>query len=84
MVSTSIPEAMRLWSAIEEFCREQGGWVVSVPGLRALRIECRKDSGIPAKLIAAGHNIRHVGSHTRISAGEFLPVNLIEIMMPGK
>ena len=27
---------------------------------------------------------RQAGSHTRIEGGEFLPVDLIEIMLPGK
>jgi hypothetical protein len=79
-----IEKRMRLFDAINAFCRELGGWVISVPGHRTVRIECRKDSVIPAKLIAAGHDVRHVGSHTRIHAGDFLPVDEIEIVMPGK
>lgn len=69
-----IEKRMRLFNAINEYCLQLGGWVVSVPGQRSIRIECRKDSEIPAKLISAGHDVRHVGSHIRIDGGKFLPV----------
>ena len=75
---------MQLWHAIEEFCRERGAWVVSVPGHRMIRIECRKDSALPVQLTEFGYTVRHAGSHIRLDAGKMLPVDEIEIMLLGK
>ena len=36
-------QRMRLWQALHSYCQEHGAWVVSVPGHRELRVECRKN-----------------------------------------
>ena len=47
-----------------------------------MRIEVLKNSSLPAKL--ARYAPRLCSSGTRIEAGEFLPVDVIEISLPGK
>jgi hypothetical protein len=74
----------RLWNALEEFCRQQGAWVVSIPHHRNLRIEIVKDSKLPAELTRLGYAPCHVNSHIRIVGGKFLPVDVVEISLPGK
>jgi hypothetical protein len=77
-------QRMRLWQALHSYCQEHGAWVVSVPGHRELRIECRKDSILPSKLKELGYNPHHYCATTRITAGKFLPIEIIEISLPGK
>ena len=71
----------RLWDALNSFVMAHGGWITSPPGHRAIRIECVKDSSIPAQLASAGYQPHHVGSHLRIDAGKFLQVDEIEIIL---
>jgi len=75
---------MRLWHALNEFCRHHGGEVVSVPGHKELRIEVPKDSPLAAKLAEAGYDVRHCAVTSRITAGAFTTVDVIAILMPGK
>jgi hypothetical protein len=75
---------LRLWNALRNFVHENGGAVVSVPGHKTMRIEVRKGSAIPAKLIAAGHHPYQCGSTTRIEGGRFAAVDIIEIDLPVK
>ena len=74
----------RLWDALHEYVRSQGGAVVSVRGLRVMRVQCGKDSPIPVKLAEASYDVRHGGMLTRIDGGKFLSVIEIEIVLPGK
>jgi hypothetical protein len=74
----------RLWDALNEFIIAHGGWVVSVPGLKVLRMGVQQDSALPAKLTELGYQPHHCGLHVRISGGKFLPVDSIEISLPGK
>jgi hypothetical protein len=45
-----------IWNALNKFCIEHGGSVVSVPGT-VLRIECPKDSALPVKLGEFGYDV---------------------------
>jgi len=83
-VETVSEARKRLWDAINEYCRQNGGAVVSVPGQRVMRIHCSKDSPLPAKLTQAGHDVRQGGMLTRIDGGKFLSVIEIEVVLPGK
>jgi hypothetical protein len=57
------------WSALAEFIRKHGGAVVSVPGIKTLRIEVGKDSSakLTSELARLGYNVAHCGSVTRVS-----------------
>jgi hypothetical protein len=73
-----------LWDALHEFCREQGAWVTSIPHTKELRVECRKDSSLPAKLVELGYDPHHCETRTRIESGKFMSVDVISILLPGK
>jgi hypothetical protein len=72
-----------LWAALHEFITQQGGWTTSIPGVNRLRFEVPRGSSLPAKL--AAYDPRHVATGTRLtSSAAFAPVDVIEIMLPGK
>ena len=72
-----------LSEALTKFVQQNGGWVTSVPGAKNMRIETPQNSALPTKLLEIGYSIRSAGIGTRISAGKFLPVEVIEISLPG-
>ena len=73
-----------LWDALNAYVMSHGGAVVSVPHHRELRIEIPKDSAIPTELARLGYDPRLCGSTTRIAAGAFTCVDIVEIVLPGK
>jgi hypothetical protein len=68
-----IDEAKAKFAALNEFVNARGGWVVSVPGDPALRMECLPDSRLPDDLRAVGYDVREIGDGERI-----LPHQIIE------
>jgi hypothetical protein len=58
-----------LWTALNEYIRANGGWVVSVPGLTTLRVEIPQSSPLPMKLAGLGYRVRHAGTATRLVPG---------------
>ena len=68
----------RLWSALNDYIRGQGGWVTSPPFGRFVRIECNQGSSLPVELEKAGHSLRHVGMTTRVGPG-FRTVDVLEL-----
>ena len=77
-------QRMRLWDALHDYIHQHGGAVVSVPGHKELRIEVPKDSALTAKLAEAGYDPRHCCTTTRITAGAFISVDVVSIMILGK
>jgi hypothetical protein len=69
----------RRWTAIADFVHAAGGWVTSPPFGRFVRIEVKQGSSLPVKLEEAGHHLRHAGMTTRISAGSFSTVDVLEL-----
>ena len=69
----------RLWTALNDFIRGQGGWVTSPPFGRFLRIECDQGSSLPVELKKAGHQLRHAGMISRIDGGRFHTVDILEL-----
>src|SRR5262249_24365047 len=72
-----------LWAGINSYVRSQGCWVVSQPGLRDMRIQIPKNSALPTKLVELGYSPRACGVGLRAEGGKFLPVDIIEIILPG-
>jgi hypothetical protein len=68
-----IVEAKEKFEAINEFVAERGGWLVSVPGDPAARMECLPDSRLPDDLRGLGHDVREIGDGQRI-----LPHQIVE------
>jgi hypothetical protein len=63
----------KLFTALNTFISAQGGWVVSAPGAKNLRVEMRQGSSLPAKLSEFGYDPRHCGTSTRIT-----PTGIVE------
>ena len=57
------------WAALNEYIRRHGGAVVSVPGVKTLRVEVGKDSAVKltSELARLGYNVAQCGSVTRVS-----------------
>jgi hypothetical protein len=71
----------QLFEALNKFISAQGGWVVSPPGAKHIRVEIPKESSLPVKLADLGYHLRQCGVSTRIANGNFLPVDTIEITL---
>jgi len=69
----------RLWTALHDYIRGQGGWVTSPPFGRFVRIECNQGSSLPVQLEQAGHHLRHAGMTTRIDGGSFHVFDVLEL-----
>ena len=74
----------KLWDALAKFIHAEGGHVTSAPHTKTLRIEVPQGSALPAKLTELGYSPRHLSTGMRIQIGAFLPVDVIEISLPGK
>jgi hypothetical protein len=74
----------RLWRALNEFIRSQGGWVTSPPSGRFVRIEVEQGSSLLVQLEKAGHRVHHVGMTRRIDAGAFHVVDVLELDLSEK
>lgn len=75
---------MRLWHALNDYIRSQGGWLVSAPHEKFLRVEVSKKSVLPSRLLQLGYDVKAGGVGMRIEAGAFLPVDLITFTLPVK
>lgn len=74
----------QLFETLNAYVHQQGGWVVSPPGAKHIRVEIPKDLNLPAKLAELGYTPRLCSAGTRITGGNFVPVDIIEITLPGK
>ena len=59
----------KLWEALNDYVSTAGGWIVSMPGARILRIEIPQRSPLAAKLSELGYRVLHVGVGTRLTPG---------------
>jgi hypothetical protein len=57
-----------LWTALNAFITERGGFVTSVQFASPVRIEVAPDSELPAKLAEAGYDLTFCSQTTRIGA----------------
>ncbi|MGB8745469.1 MAG: hypothetical protein WCD54_05805 [Pseudolabrys sp.] len=73
----------RLWSALNDYIRGQGGWVTSPPFGRFVRVEVEQGSPLPVQLEKAGHRLHHAGMTTRIGPG-FRTVDVLELDLSGR
>ena len=53
-----LEQRRKLWEALNEFIHLNGGWVVSPPGEKVLRIEVMKGSSLPTKLTELGYEVQ--------------------------
>jgi hypothetical protein len=73
-----------LWDALNEFVRSNGGWLVSAPGEKWLRVEVPRDSLLPSRLIECGYGVRAAGITTLVTANGLMPTEIISFTLPGK
>jgi hypothetical protein len=59
-------EQQKLWTHLNEFIREGGGWIISLPTTLQIRLETILGSSLPEDLKEAGYNIHHIGRHERL------------------
>jgi hypothetical protein len=81
--SSGAEQRRRLSEALSAFIHGHGGWVVSVPGSRKIRIEIPQGSALPVTLTEFGYPPRQCGVGTRIITARIVPVDIIEIKLGG-
>jgi hypothetical protein len=77
----AIEQRKRLWAALSDFIHANGGWVVSRPGVKEVRIEIPKNSPLPVKLSELGYHSRLCSTGTRIHTGAWVSVDVVEITL---
>jgi len=66
-----------LFIALDKYITAHGGWTISVPGAREIKIEVPKGSELPSKLAALGWKPILCGSTTRTTGQGFVPVDIL-------
>jgi hypothetical protein len=87
---TKLFDAMRnrhekLRAAITAYCHRNGGYLISLPTDKVLRLEVPGASELPDKLFDLGYDLRSAGSNTRIIGDRLVPVRVYTFQIsPGK
>jgi len=74
----------KLFEALNAFVTERGGWIISPPGDKRVRIECCENSEIPIRLAELGHSLRYCSKATRNTSSGIVPTDIIELKLPGR
>lgn len=74
----------RLFAAFNEFVAREGCAVVSPPGDKLIRIECPENSALPIRLAELGYKLSFLSPGTRNTASGIIPVDVIELKLPGR
>jgi hypothetical protein len=77
-------EQKRLWDALNDYITQHGGWVVSVPHHRELRVELPRDSALASKLMEFGYGVFAAATSTRTTSKGLEVVDVISFALPGK
>jgi hypothetical protein len=72
-----------LWNALNDFVRQNQGWIVSPPG-RHIRIEYPEGGALPLRLASAGYRLKFCSPSTRNVNGETIRVDVVETTLPGR
>jgi len=83
--ANAIAMRKRLWLSLNNVMTNSGGWIVSVPGMKRVRIEAREGAGLANKLAELGYAIDHCGIGMRtvgMATHSFVPVEIFEITLP--
>jgi len=73
-----LKKRQELWRALTDFIQNHGGWVVSPPSSRYLRVEVPQVSSLPVRLSKIGYSLSHAGMTTRLGGG-FVTVDVLEL-----
>jgi hypothetical protein len=77
-----VEKQRKLFEALNAFVSEQGGWVVSPPGDRRVRIESPQASGLPIRLAERGFVLRYITTATRNTGNGVVPTDIFELTLP--
>jgi hypothetical protein len=72
----------RLWDALNAFIQKSGGWLISAPGERWLRVEVERGSSLPTKLTEFGYDVRSAGVSTRVTSNGLMPTEFVSFTLP--
>jgi hypothetical protein len=72
----------RLWDALNDFIRKSGGWLVSTPNEKYLRVEVERGSSLPTKLTEFGYDVRSAGVSTRVTSNGLMPTEFVSFTLP--
>jgi hypothetical protein len=72
----------KLFDAFNTFVAQNGGWVVSVPGSKSIRIEAPEGSALPIRLAELGYKLQFCGTGTRNMSSGIIVVDVIEMKLP--
>lgn len=79
-------ERRERWASLNSAITNFGGWVVSIPGMRRMRIECREGCNLAEKLETLGYAVDRRGTGSRLVGSEgrdgTINVEIIEISLP--
>lgn len=74
------------WEDLSDSIHRYGAWVVSILGMRRMRIEAREGCDLAAKLESLGFQIDRCGVRMRLIGTEgrdgTIPVEILEIELP--
>jgi hypothetical protein len=60
-------EQRQIWRRLCEYIHQERGFVVSQPDCSPIRFEVALDSELPQLLTEAGHKVRSIGTHERLT-----------------
>jgi hypothetical protein len=66
----------------EFFISRNGGWLISLPTAKYLRIEAPNESELPDRLFDLSYELKPMGTKTRIATGRFMPVRVYAFQIP--
>jgi hypothetical protein len=72
----------RLWEALNEFIHKSGGWLVSSPGEKYLRVEIERGSALVTTLDQMGYDVRSAGVSTRVTSNGLIPTEFVSFTLP--
>jgi hypothetical protein len=74
----------KLFDAFNAFVTQNGGWVVSPPGNKSIRIEAPGGSALAIRLAELGYKLQFCGTGTRNTSSGFVTVDIIETKLAGR
>ena len=71
-----------LWHALNNYISRHGGFLISPPAEKYLRVEIPQYSALADGLHDLGYDLREAGTGERIVGGKFLPTRIFRFQIP--
>jgi hypothetical protein len=81
VLTAHIEKRRKLFEAINAFVMQEGGWIISPPGDRRVRIETPQNSSLIIRLAEAGHRVRYVTTGTRVVSSGMMTTDIFELTL---